>query len=62
MKGKAEAYDDAKVSACAAQRPEEIGVVVFVSRDQTTVSDHDFGCQKIVDGKPVAGAQPAHAA
>jgi hypothetical protein len=57
-----EAGDDAEVAAAAAQRPEEVGVLVRRRAQPRTRCGDDLGRDQIVDGQPVRPRQPAEAA
>ena len=58
----AERGDDAEVAAAAAQRPEEIGVLLLVRRDEAAVGEHDVGLEQIVDGQAELAGEMADAA
>ena len=54
--------DDAEVPAAAAQRPEQVGVVVGAGGDEGAVGEHDIGREQVVDREPEAAGQVADAA
>ena len=45
--------DDAEVAAAAAQRPEQIGVLVRARGDRAAVGQHHVGLEQVVDRQPV---------
>ncbi len=45
--------DDPEVAAAAAQRPEEVGVLVGARRHLTAVREHDLGVEQVVDAEAV---------
>ena len=45
--------DDAEIATPAAQRPEQVGVVVLAGDDEAAVGQHDVGLDQIVDGQAV---------
>jgi hypothetical protein len=51
--------DHAEVAAAAAQRPQQVRVVVAVGADEGTVGEHDLGGDEVVGGQPEATAQAA---
>ena len=53
-----EPRDDAEVAAAAAQRPEQVGVLVAL-RARLAVGEHDLGPDQRVDRQPVVAHQPA---
>ncbi len=57
-----EGGDDAEVPAAAAQRPEQVGVVVFAGGDERAVGQHHVGGQEVVDGQAEPAGQVADAA
>ena len=54
--------DDAEVAAAAAQRPEQLGIVVRVRADQLAVGGHQLDRGDAVGLQAVAAGEPAHAA
>ena len=48
-----EAGDDAEIAAAAAQRPEQVGVLLLAGGDEAAVGQHDVGLEQIVDGQAV---------
>jgi hypothetical protein len=54
--------DDPEAAAAAAQRPEEVGVVVGVDAAQAPVGGHKLDAQHAVGGQAVGAPEPAHAA
>ena len=53
---------DAEVPAAAAQRPEQVGVVVGVDAQDLAVRRHDLGGEQVVDRHPVLADEEADAA
>jgi hypothetical protein len=51
-----EGGDDAEVAAAAAQRPEQVGVLVGRGADSAAVGQHHLGGDEVVDGHAVAAA------
>ena len=62
MRAELERRDDAEVAAAAAQRPEQVGVLRLVCRDDAAVGQHDVGRQQVVDRQPVLAGEVADAA
>ena len=54
--------DDAEVAAAAAQRPEQLGVVVGVGADELAVGGDELDRGQAVGLQAVAAGEPAHAA
>ena len=54
--------DDAEVAAAAANRPEQIAILVGAGDDETSVGEHHIGRQQVVDGQAVLAREVAHAA
>lgn len=54
--------DDAEVSAAAADRPVQVGVLVRARAHVRAVGQDEFGLQEIVDGQPALTAEMAEAA
>jgi hypothetical protein len=54
--------DDAEVAAAAAERPEELLMLVLRGTHDVAVRGDDHGCDEVVDGEAVRPAEPAHAA
>ena len=57
-----EAGDHTKIPTAAAQRPEQIGIVVSRRPDDSAVGEHDFGSNEVVDCQAVFAHQPSDAA
>ena len=53
---------DREVAAAAAQRPEQVGVLLLGRHQHVTGGCHDAGGEQVVDRQPVLAAQPPHAA
>ena len=53
---------DAEVPAAAADRPEEVGVVLGVDVQELAVGGHDLGREQVVDGHAVLAHEEADAA
>ena len=53
---------DAEVAAAAAQRPEQVGVLVGARVDLRAVGEHDVGAEQVVDRQAEAPGQVADAA
>jgi len=51
--------DDAEVAAPAAQRPEQVGVIVGRRPDNLALGGDQLGLHQVVDGEPVLAHQPA---
>jgi hypothetical protein len=49
-------------AAAAADRPEQVRLVVRVGAHEASVRGHEFHCGDAVGGQPVAAGQPAHPA
>jgi hypothetical protein len=47
-----EARGDAEVAAAAADRPEQVGMVLAVDRHALAIRGHDLGREQVVDGQP----------
>ena len=63
VRAELEARDDAEVAAAAAQRPEQVGVLVGARRARSrAVGEDDVGRQQRVDRQAVVAHQPADAA
>ena len=62
MQAERERGDHAEVSAAAAQRPEQVGVLGFGRRHHAAVGQHELGLQQVVDGQAVLAGQVAVAA
>src|SRR5882757_6211034 len=58
---KLERGDDAEVAAAAADRPEQVGVLVFARGHDFSGCEYDFGREEVVDRHSVASHQPAQA-
>ena len=56
------ADDGAEVAAAAAQRPEQLGVLVAGGADQLPVGGDELDGEEAVAGEAVAAAEPAEAA
>ena len=56
MQAELERGHDAEVPAPAAQRPEQVGVLVVARADDAAVGEHDLGRDEVVDRHPVAPA------
>ena len=56
-----EAGRDAEVAAAAADRPEQVRVVLGVDAEQLAVRGHDLGGQQVVDREAVFADEVAHA-
>ena len=54
-----EAGDDAEIAAAAAQRPEQVGVLLLAGGDEAAVGEHDIGLEQIVDGQAIFARQIA---
>src|SRR5690606_19485251 len=54
--------DDAEVAAAAAQRPQQVGVLVGVGADDAPVGGDQLGREQVVAGEAVLALQPAGAA
>ena len=54
-----EARDHAEIAAAAAQRPEQVRVLLRARGDETAVGEHHVGLEQIVDGQPVLARQVA---
>ena len=54
--------DDAEAAAAAADRPEELGLVVAVGADEASVGGHELDGRDAVRGQAVAAREPAEAA
>ena len=54
-----EAGDDAEVAAAAAQRPQQVGVLLLAGGDEAAIGQHDIGLEQIVDGQAVLARQVA---
>ena len=54
-----EARDDAEVAAAAAQRPQQVGVLLLAGGDEAAIGKHDIGLEQIVDGQAVFARQVA---
>ena len=52
----------AEVAAAAAQRPEQVGVLVLARAHEPAVGEHDLGREQRVDRQAVVAHQPADAA
>ena len=46
----------AEVAAATADRPEQVGIFVRAGDHETSIGEHDIGCQQIVDGQAVLAA------
>jgi hypothetical protein len=57
-----ERRDDAEVAAAAADRPEQVGVLVGISTDDRAVGQHHLGLQQAVDAEPMLAGEMADAA
>ena len=57
-----EAGHHAEIAAAAAQRPEEVRVLLLARGDEAAVGEHDVGLEQIVDGQAVFARQVARAA
>lgn len=59
LKPQRQGRDDAEVATSAAQRPEQVGVVLGADGSQHPVRGHNVGAQQGVGGEPMAPGQPA---
>ena len=57
-----ERRDDAEVAAAAADRPEQVGVLVGARAHALAVREHDLGLEQVVDRQPALARQVAEAA
>jgi hypothetical protein len=57
-----EAGDDTEVAAAAAQRPEQILVLIVAGRNLPAIGEHDIGREQVVDGEPHTAGEVADAA
>ena len=57
-----EGSNDPEVAATTAERPEQVGVLVLARAEDPAVGRHDVGREQVVEGKAVAGHDPAEAA
>ena len=57
-----EAGDHAEVAAAAAQRPEQVRILLRAGGDEAAVGEHHVGLEQVVDGQPVLAGQVAGAA
>ena len=62
MELEVEGCDDAEVPAAAAQRPEEIGVLVLIGPDDTSVGEDDLCREHVVARQTTAPREVADAA
>ena len=62
MQSEPERGDDAEVAAAAAQRPEQIGVLVGGRPDDAALGGDHVGGKQVVDGEPVLAHEEADAA
>ena len=62
MRLEEEARDDAEVAAAAAQRPEEIRMLLAIRGDEAAVGEDDIGLEEVVDGEPELARQVPGAA
>ena len=62
MQGELEPGDDTEIAAAAAQRPEQVGVVLPARVQQAAVGCDHVRREQVVDAEAVARAQPADAA
>ena len=54
--------DDGEVAAAAAQRPEQVGVLLGARPDALAAREHDLGLEQVVDREPVGAGQVTEAA
>src|SRR6202034_546996 len=54
-----ETCDDAEVAATAAERPEQLGILLRRGRDDLTGGEHHLELGEIVAGQPVLSGEPA---
>ena len=57
-----EGSDDTEIAAAAADRPEQVGVLIGRGPQHPPVSGDDLGGEQVVDAQPELAGQPAHAA
>lgn|GEM_PF-5624963 len=62
VRAEQERRHDAKIAAPAAQRPEEIGILVVTGSNHAAVGEDDVGAQRVADGEAAAACQVAAAA
>ena len=62
MQPEEERGDDAEVAAAAANRPEEVGVLVCAGRHEAAVGQHHVGFEQVVDRQTALAGQVAEAA
>jgi hypothetical protein len=62
VKLKLEGGNDTEVSATSPDRPEEIGMVVLVDREDLAAGGHERSGEQVVDGHSVLADQPPDAA
>ena len=62
IEGDLDRDDDAEAAAPAAQRPEEVGVLVAVGAQEGAVRRHDVDADDAVGGEPMLAREPADAA
>lgn len=62
MEPQSEPRHDAEVASAAAQRPEQIGVVLLVHLEKLAVGGHDLGADEVVDRQTVLADEEPDAA
>jgi hypothetical protein len=62
MRAELEARHRAKVAPAAADRPEQIGVLVRGRADDRAAREHDLRAEQVVDREPAPRREPAVAA
>ena len=62
MQAEGERGDDAEVAAAAADRPEQVGVLVGARADALAAGQHELGLEQVVDRQAALAGQVAEAA